>query len=341
MNQSKICCSWYTICCIIMTGMCYKCAKHLERCQVCQVGPPVTGGTIPLSLSERLSAGITFAVGNTRAFAAVGQQGSVTTWGDPACGGNSGLVNEELKSKAFQLCYNEWVTWRNDAKTRSNMTWCHMGQDTPNESFSLQPCWGLYCFQRRRSACMPPDCMTVLTSATLDICLQLETCLSHHPFWRKCLVELAWEPSCVALACHWATGSAPYRQIITVVWAEVGVMQMQVVLLVTSVLPWLLVLSKFAAASAVAAVARQPLLTALLTKPDSGSTEFAFAALKENGQEPWKIKKEHDLKYAINTVYSCTVIYYCICSKYHQPWIIIRKCQVNVKAAVSITVHVH
>ena len=33
------------------------------------------GGSIPLSLSDRLDAGITFAVGNTRAFAAVGQQG--------------------------------------------------------------------------------------------------------------------------------------------------------------------------------------------------------------------------------------------------------------------------
>lgn len=72
-------------------------------------GDPTAGGSIPLSLSERLSAGITFAVGNTRAFAAVGQQGSVTTWGDPACRGNSGLVTEELKSKAFQLCYNEWA----------------------------------------------------------------------------------------------------------------------------------------------------------------------------------------------------------------------------------------
>lgn len=39
------------------------------------VSPATGGGSIPLSLSERLNAGITFAVGNTRAFAAVGQQG--------------------------------------------------------------------------------------------------------------------------------------------------------------------------------------------------------------------------------------------------------------------------
>eukprot|EP00913_Durusdinium_trenchii_P031003 g29037.t1 len=71
--------------------------------------PPELGGSIPWSLSERLSAGITFVVGNTRAFAAVGQQGSVTTWGDPACGGNSAHVAEHLKSRAFQLCYNEWA----------------------------------------------------------------------------------------------------------------------------------------------------------------------------------------------------------------------------------------
>ena len=35
--------------------------------------------------------------------------GSVTTWGDPACGGNSAHVAEHLKSRAFQLCYNEWA----------------------------------------------------------------------------------------------------------------------------------------------------------------------------------------------------------------------------------------
>ena len=42
-------------------------------------GDPTAGGSIPLSLSQRLSAGITFAVGNTRAFAAVGQQGSLSS----------------------------------------------------------------------------------------------------------------------------------------------------------------------------------------------------------------------------------------------------------------------
>lgn len=72
-------------------------------------GDPTAGGSIPLSLSDRLDAGITFAVGNTRAFAAVGQQGSVTTWGDPACGGNSLHVAAHLKSRAFQICYNEWA----------------------------------------------------------------------------------------------------------------------------------------------------------------------------------------------------------------------------------------
>ena len=42
--------------------------------------PPELGGSIPWSLSERLSAGITFVVGNTRAFAAVGQQGADDRW---------------------------------------------------------------------------------------------------------------------------------------------------------------------------------------------------------------------------------------------------------------------
>lgn len=37
--------------------------------------------------------------------------GSVTTWGDPACGGNSSHVAAHLKSRAFQICYNEWVPW--------------------------------------------------------------------------------------------------------------------------------------------------------------------------------------------------------------------------------------
>lgn len=37
--------------------------------------------------------------------------GSVTTWGDPACGGNSLHVAAHLKSRAFQICYNEWVPW--------------------------------------------------------------------------------------------------------------------------------------------------------------------------------------------------------------------------------------
>ena len=138
-------------------------------------GDPTAGGSIPLALSERLSAGITFAVGNTRAFAAVGQQGelrrhlktsfsihfqfiinsflhlftrfnsfsshfqvnfvlsslyfivfiqllpfisaswqgSVTTWGDPACGGHSGHVAEQLQSRAFQICHNEWAGTKN------------------------------------------------------------------------------------------------------------------------------------------------------------------------------------------------------------------------------------
>ena len=92
----------------------------------------LTGGSIPLSLSERLSAGITFAVGNTRAFAAVGQQGSVTTWGDPACGGNSGLVTEELKSKAFQLCYNEWVAWLRCCQDNQDMQSCRDVLDRPH-----------------------------------------------------------------------------------------------------------------------------------------------------------------------------------------------------------------
>ena len=34
-----------------------------------------TGGSIPLSLADRLAGGITFVVGNTRAFAAVSQSG--------------------------------------------------------------------------------------------------------------------------------------------------------------------------------------------------------------------------------------------------------------------------
>ena len=42
------------------------------------------------------------------------------------------------------------------------------------------------------------------------ICLQLETCLSHQFLLGKCLPELAWGPSCVALAWHWASGSTPY-----------------------------------------------------------------------------------------------------------------------------------
>ncbi|CAJ1367426.1 unnamed protein product [Effrenium voratum] len=72
-------------------------------------GDASAGGAIPLSISERLSHGITFAVGNTRAFAAVGQSGQVTTWGDPACGGSSVSVAEHLKSRAFQICHNEWA----------------------------------------------------------------------------------------------------------------------------------------------------------------------------------------------------------------------------------------
>eukprot|EP00439_Symbiodinium_sp_Y106_P056353 s2910_g7.t3 len=72
-------------------------------------GDASAGGSIPLSLSDRLSGGITFVVGNTRAFAAVSQSGAVTTWGDPACGGNSGRVTDQLKSRAFQICYNEWA----------------------------------------------------------------------------------------------------------------------------------------------------------------------------------------------------------------------------------------
>ena len=42
------------------------------------------------------------------------------------------------------------------------------------------------------------------------ICLQLETCLSPQFWLGKCLHELALEPSCVALAWHWASGSTPY-----------------------------------------------------------------------------------------------------------------------------------
>ncbi|CAE7341857.1 unnamed protein product [Symbiodinium microadriaticum] len=72
-------------------------------------GDASAGGSIPLSLSDRLSGGITFVVGNTRAFAAVSQSGAVTTWGDPACGGNSGRVTDQLKSRAFQICHNEWA----------------------------------------------------------------------------------------------------------------------------------------------------------------------------------------------------------------------------------------
>lgn len=121
--------------------------------------------------------------------------GSVTTWGDPACGGNSSHVAAHLKSRAFQICYNEWVPW--------------MQQDGFEESDG--------------SVYLQTKAFTAFREGGQLVCL-LVASLFH-------LAKSLWD---FVLQLH----------------PQVGVTQMLAVHLVTLLLPWPLVLSKFATTSA-------------------------------------------------------------------------------------------
>ena len=58
-------------------------------------------------MAAQLSGGVQTVVGNVAAFAAVKVDGSVVTWGDANCGGDSSAVAAQLSGSAVGSIYNQ------------------------------------------------------------------------------------------------------------------------------------------------------------------------------------------------------------------------------------------